>query len=179
MANLLIRLRKKFYRALYWGIGIHLPPSDKSKGSQYFRTFLARHFLDSCGTGVNIEHGAQLDPNLQIGSNSGIGIRCVTCAMKIGDNVMMGPDCVFLAHNHRFDRTDIPMCQQGFTDGKPIVIGNDVWIGTRVIVMPGVHIGDHSIVGAGSIVTKDVPEWAIVGGSPAHILKMRKAVSGQ
>lgn len=71
------------------------------------------------------------------------------------------------------------MCQQGFTDSKPIVIGNDVWIGTRVIVMPGVHIGDHSIVGAGSIVTKDVPEWAIVGGSPAHILKMRKAVSGQ
>ncbi|MGN1026181.1 MAG: acyltransferase [Faecousia sp.] len=87
---------------------------------------------------------------------------------------MMGPECVFLPHNHRFDRADIPMNQQGFTEDTPIHIGSDVWIGTRVIVMPGVRIGDHSVIGAGAVVTKDVPDWAVVGGCPARILKMRQ-----
>jgi len=86
---------------------------------------------------------------------------------------MMGEECVIFHRNHRFDRLDIPMCQQGFTDGKPVSIGNDVWIGIRVTILPGVTIGDHSVIGAGAVVTKDVPEYAIVGGSPARILRMR------
>ena len=78
------------------------------------------------------------------------------------------------ARNHAFDRTDIPMNQQGFTPEKPIVIEDDVWIGARVIILPGVHIGTGAVVGAGAVVTKDVPDYAVVGGNPARILKMRK-----
>jgi maltose O-acetyltransferase len=65
------------------------------------------------------------------------------------------------------------MCEQGFYEEKPVVI-DDVWIGGHVIILPGVHIGKGAIVGAGAVVTKDVPEYAIVGGSPAKVIKYRK-----
>lgn len=93
--------------------------------------------------------------------------------LKIGDNVMMGPDVTILTHTHVTDRVDIPMSEQGYRVAE-VVIGNDVWIGMRVVIMPGVRIGNGAIVGAGAIVTKDVPNYAIVGGVPAKIIKYRK-----
>ena len=92
----------------------------------------------------------------------------------IGNNVMMGPDVCIYVRNHAFDRTDIPMNMQGFAPEKPVVIEDDVWIGARVIILPGVHIGTGAVIGAGAVVTKDVPDYAVVGGNPARILKMRK-----
>lgn len=65
------------------------------------------------------------------------------------------------------------MVEQGKTKPKPIKIGNDVWIGTRVIILPDVVIGDGSIIGAGAVVTHSVPEKAVVGGNPAKIIKYR------
>ncbi len=170
----LTRVKHLIFRKLYYKIGIHLPASGSSGLSQKIRAWMVRGFVQHCGSNVNIEHGASFDSDLVIGDNSGVGVNCrLGGNITIGDNVMMGPECIFLPHNHKFDRLDIPMCQQGFSEPKPIRVGNDVWIGTRVIVMPGVTIGDHSIIGAGAVVTKDVPDWAIVGGVPAKVLKMR------
>ena len=76
------------------------------------------------------------------------------------------------SHNH--NRIDIPMIQQGFEDDHEIIIGDDVWIGTNVTILSGVYkIGNHSIIAAGAVVTKDVPDYAIVGGVPAKIIRMR------
>ena len=86
---------------------------------------------------------------------------------------MMGPNVTILTHTHIIDRTDIPMGQQGMRIAE-VVIGNDVWIGMRVIIMPGIKIGDGAVIGAGAVVTKDVPDFAIVGGVPAKIIKYRK-----
>lgn len=82
----------------------------------------------------------------------------------------MGPDVTILTHN--IERTDIPMGQQGMRVSE-VVIGNDVWIGMRVIMMPGVKVGDGAVIGAGSVVTKDVPDFAIVGGVPAKVIRYR------
>ena len=87
---------------------------------------------------------------------------------------MMGTDVVVITRNHSFERTDIPMMDQGFEEERPVVIGNDVWIGDRVIILPGVHVGDGAVLAAGAVVTKDVPEYAIVGGTPAKVIRMRK-----
>lgn len=86
---------------------------------------------------------------------------------------MMRPDVSILTHTHNIERTDIPMGQQGMRVSE-VIIGNDVWIGMRVVIMPGVRIGIGVVIGAGAAVTKDVPDYAIVGGVPARIIKFRK-----
>ena len=171
------RVKKHICRNLYYHIARKLPASEEILGkiSKKFRGFLVRHALDNCGRNVNIERGARFDSSISIGDNSGIGINClVGGAAVIGRDVMMGPECIFYAQNHAFDRLDIPMNRQGFGEDRPVTVGDDVWFGARVIVLPGVRIGSHCIIGAGSVVTKDVPDYAVVGGNPARILRMRK-----
>lgn len=113
--------------------------------------------------------------SMEIGDNSGVGINALMHGtVIIGNDVMMGPDCVIYTTNHSFDRIDIPMNQQGFSREEAVIIENDVWIGGRVTILPGVHIGNGSIVGAGAVVTKDIPDYAIVGGNPAKIIRYRK-----
>jgi len=87
---------------------------------------------------------------------------------------MMAPEVTIVSYVHRHDRCDIPMCFQGGGPVRPVRIGNDVWIGTRVILLPGVNVGDGAIIGAGAVVTKDVEPYAIVGGNPAHVIGTRK-----
>jgi maltose O-acetyltransferase len=132
-----------------------------------------------CGRHVNIEKGAFVGAGKQIsiGNHSGIGVNCVVTKARIGDNVMMGYDVLFIGQNHEFSRTDIPMSRQGMRNEPPIVVGDDVWIGHRAILLPGIHIGKGAIIGAGAVVTHDVPDLAIVGGVPARVLKVRGQVS--
>ena len=138
------------------------------------RGICGRLILSRCGKNVNIERGAVFSSKVTLGNNSGIGICAnISGETHIGDNVMMGPHCTIYIRNHAFDRLDIPMCEQGFQSEKPIVIGNDVWIGGHVIILPGVQIGNGAIVGAGAVVTKNVPDYAIVGGNPARIIRYR------
>jgi maltose O-acetyltransferase len=93
--------------------------------------------------------------------------------MVIGNNIRMGLDTYFIGKNHRFRNRDVPMRNQGASKEQPIEIGDDVWIGARAIVMPGVKIGEGAIIAAGSVVTKNVESYNIVGGSPATVIKIR------
>lgn len=111
---------------------------------------------------------------ISIGSGSGLGVNCsVHGPLRIGDNVMMGPEVTILTHTHNIERTDIPMGQQGMRVAE-VVVGNDVWIGMRVVIMPGVKVGNGAVLGSCAVVTKDVPDFAVVGGVPAKIIKYRK-----
>lgn len=151
-----------------------LPISQRSGFAQFMRRSFAKLVIAKCGKNVNIERNAFFTPGLEIGDNSGVGINCeVYGPVKIGNDVMMGPEVVIYTTGHAYDRTDIPMREQGSTPYEPVVIGNDVWIGRRAMIMPGVTIGDGAIIGAGAVVTKDVPPYAVVGGVPAKVLKYR------
>ena len=133
--------------------------------------------LPKCGDNVNIERNATFSIRTEIGNNSGIGVNAHFYGkVVIGDNVMMAPDCIIYVRNHESSRLDIPMCEQGSTEERPVVIGNDVWIGGRVIILPGVKIGDGAIIGAGSVVTKDVSEYDVVAGNPARVIKDRRSL---
>jgi len=112
---------------------------------------------------------------LSIGANVGINAGCWINArggVTIGDDVIIGPYCIIHSANHRIGELDKPVQQQGFEE-KPVYIGNNVWLGARVIVLPGVTIGDNAVVGAGAVVTKNIPPNATVAGNPARIIRMR------
>jgi len=130
----------------------------------------------SCGKNVNVESMAAFHSGKQIriGDNSAIGVRAnLSGRITIGRDVMMGKDVAMLTLNHNFNRIDIPMNQQGFREERPIIINDDVWIGDRVFILPGITVGKGAIIGACSVVTKDVPEYAIVGGNPGNIIRFR------
>lgn len=172
---------KKIILILYYCILRYLPSTDNSSIFSIFirkiRSFVGYFIFDSCGKNINIEKKANFGSgkNIRIGNNSGIGINAkIRGPLTIGDNVMMAPDVLILTSNHCHDRIDIPMRLQGFTPTKEVVIEDDVWIGTRVIILPGVRIGKGSILAAGSVVTKDIQDYSIVGGCPAKLIKIRK-----
>ena len=92
--------------------------------------------------------------------------------ITIGDNVLIGPGVIINSGMHRYkDKTKL-IRDQGH-EIKPINIGNDVWIGANAVIMPGVFIGDGSVIGAGAIVTRSIPPYAVAVGIPARIIKER------
>lgn len=174
-----ITMMQMFCLLLYKTIAQHFPVSfTPLVGGVSFklRYMLCRHVFKKCGTNVNIEKGANFGCGLdiEIGDNSGLGINSsVPNGTIIGRDVMMGENCVILRHNHRHDRTDIPMNQQGFELVKHVVIEDDVWIGRDVTIMPGVHISKGCIIAASCVLTKDFPPYSIIGGVPGKVLKSR------
>lgn len=110
-----------------------------------------------------------LSEGIEIGSNVGISQNCFIAArakIKIGNDVIIGPGVSFFSENHNFSNSEELIRLQGETR-KNIIIEDDVWIGANATILAGVHIGTHSVIGAGSIVTKDVPAYTVVIGSPA------------
>jgi maltose O-acetyltransferase len=126
----------------------------------------------------SIEKGAYFGKGnrISIGSYSSLGMnfRCHNLELEIGNYVMMGEDVLVIGSTHLFDDRNIPMCFQKMGKVTKLVIEDDVWIGSRSTILQNVRkIGQGSIIGAGSVLTKDVPPYAIVGGNPARILKYR------
>jgi maltose O-acetyltransferase len=76
--------------------------------------------------------------------------------------------------NHRFDRVDIPMRKQGETEVLPVIIGDDVWLGARVLLLPGARVGSGSVIGAGAVVSGEIPPMSVAVGNPARVVKRRE-----
>jgi acetyltransferase-like isoleucine patch superfamily enzyme len=114
--------------------------------------------------------------NIRIGSNSIINQFSILYGhggLIIGESVLIAAHCVLIPANHRYNCTDMPICEQGETR-KGINIENDVWIGTNVTILDGVNIGTGSVIGAGSVVTKDIPSYSVAVGNPARVIKKRR-----
>jgi len=110
---------------------------------------------------------------LSIGSGTHIANGCVLdiCGdLLIGRDVALGSGCIIYTHNHRYDVEGVAAWQGGVII-KPVVIEDGAWIGSNVIVLPGVTIGKCAVIAAGSVVTKDVPAASIYGGNPAKLIK--------
>ena len=170
-------MKKYIYRFLFSLLRFAPQSCNKVLGKTFktLRATAAKGFVRYCGKNVNIERGAVISSKLSIGDNSGIGVDCICGGeLCIGTDVMMGPECVVFSRNHEIANTEVPMWRQGYQEERGCTIGNDVWIGRRVMIMPGVHIGNHCVIGAGSVVTKDIPDWAIAAGNPAVVKKYRK-----
>ena len=116
----------------------------------------------------------------EIGARTGIGTQTVLhsvsgCPVMIGDDVMIGPQCYLVGgSNYNIGRTDIPMWQQGIKPDNGVKLENDIWIGAKVCVLGGVLINKGSVVAAGAVVTRAIPEYSITMGVPAKTVKKRK-----
>lgn len=120
-------------------------------------------------------YGGEAGVGLKVGNNSSIGpYSYIGCSgyIEIGDNVMMSPRVSIYSENHNFSETDRPMIEQGVTRSF-VIIEDDCWIAANAVILAGVTVGKGSVIAAGSIVTKDVPPYSIVGGNPARMIKSR------
>jgi len=161
---------------IYVFIGSWLPHYELGrewKIAKFIRKIAGKLLFNKCGKNVDIGKHVKMSPSIELGNNSGIGDGSYFQGeVIIGNNVMMGPEVMFIAVNHNYDKMNIQMNMQGETREK-IVIEDDVWIGARAIILSGVKIESGSIIGAGAVVTKNVEKNTIVGGVPAKKIKNR------
>lgn len=114
-----------------------------------------------CDYGYNIEIGENFYSNHNLIILDGNKVT-------FGDNVFIAPNCCFYTAGHPIDYNTR---NQGLEYAKPIEVGNNVWIGGNVVVLPGVKIGDNVVIGAGSIVTRDIPSNSVAVGNPCRVIK--------
>lgn len=136
------------------------------------KTDILKELLGSVGEVISIEHNFHCDLgyNIHVGENFYAGFNCTILDMaevRIGDNCLIAPNVGIYTAGHNINPID--RHKSGFA--KSITIGNNVWIGGHCVIIGGVKIGDNSIIAAGSVVTKDVPEESIYGGNPAKKIK--------
>ncbi|MFW2541554.1 acyltransferase [Primorskyibacter sp. 2E107] len=122
--------------------------------------------------------GFSYPERIEIGARVRIGTRCIIWAgpgtgrVVIGDDVLFGPEVMITAAGYRYNDGQ-PVTDQA-SDEADVVIGNDVWLGTRVTVLPGARIGDGAIIGAHSVVRGEIPAMAVAVGSPARVVSQRE-----
>lgn len=137
------------------------------------RTKLLKELLGSTGENVYMEPTIRFDYgyNTLVGENFYANFDCVildVCEVRIGDNCMLAPGVHIYTATHPLNPTER---NAGKEYAKPVTIGNNVWIGGRAVINPGVKVGNNVVIASGAIVTKDVPDNVVVGGNPAKIIK--------
>lgn len=187
-------LRRRRFEYCPWLYRDEANDAEREEQAAWLRALQAELGVEA-GDGCYVAPGAVIvgDP----GASLRMGMRCsIAAASYITGRITMGDDCTInpyavvrdvvvlgngvrigahaslIGQNHGFARTDIPVWRQPNTS-KGIVVGDDVWIGANAVVLDGVRIGSHVIVGGGAVVTRDVPDYAIVGGNPARAIRMR------
>lgn len=173
---------RKIYLLFYYLIAYYLPKSIVpflGPLSNRLRCFLLKGYVEFGGDNTVNDHVyLGLHNEIKIGKGSGLGsdFAIQNVNLTVGDYVMCGQNVLILGGGHKYDDLSIPMGRQGELPKSDLVIGNDVWIGARVTILGNVRrIGNGVIIGACSVVTKDIPDYAVVGGNPARIIKYRKA----
>ncbi|WP_312185142.1 acyltransferase [Sphingobacterium sp.] len=143
---------------IYWSVRKDLVPFRKCQIGT--RTVVESYSLINNAVG-----------DLIIGSNSRIGVgNTVIGPVWIGDYVQIGQHVLISGLNHKYEDVDITIAEQGI-EVSPVKINNNVWIGANAVILAGITIGEHCVVGAGSVVTKDVPPFSVVVGNPAKVVK--------
>lgn len=179
-----MKISKYFWLLLYYGFARYLPPTNRTAIGHfggYLRNMCGRHLFRKCGKRINIERMASFGngAEVELGEDSCLGINChYPNNIKIGNNVMFGPHCYVLGNvAHRYDRIDIPVGAQGvYHIENRTTIGNDVWFGRQCLILAGKKIGNHVVIGAGAVVSKDVPDYVVAAGNPIRVIRDRRDV---
>lgn len=175
-----MKITQFFFLVVYYAIAKHLPRRKTpllGSFSMWLRKLCCKHIFASCGDHVRIQSGVHFGPGdrVHLGDYISIGADCTFLQdgdIYIGNKAILAPQVMLVTTDHRIAR-DKPIWDQE-TVTKPIHIGDDVFIGFGSLILKGVKIGQGAVVAAGSIVTKDVPPYTVVGGNPAQVIKKRE-----
>lgn len=152
--------------------------NETSKRIIYFRPHDARTLGEGC---YYLDHIVWLNGSeIELGHGVGFNIGCYVNGyggLTIGDRTGFGPYCMIHTANHATNDPDIPILDQPSVK-EPVRIGKHCWIGMGACILPGVTIGDGAIIGAGSVVTRDVPPYVVAAGNPCRVIRSRKPVGG-
>lgn len=117
-----------------------------------------------------------------IGAHASIGMGATVSAAQqvvIGENVLLARNVYISDHRHAYENPDMPIVSQGIAGIAPVSIGRDTWLGQNVVVLPGVAIGEHCVVGANSVVTSSIPDFSVAVGAPARVIRRYCRSTGQ
>jgi len=167
---------KKIYLILYYSL-INKIPNSTFLGTNIFnklRIYFVKKIM-RIGSNNTFQRNVYFGNgnNVVIGNNCQINDNIRFDNVKIGDNVMIARDCIFLGKTHNYNDTDTLMTDQGSSLSQQTIVENNVWIGLRVIIMPGVKIKKGSIISAGSVLHTDTVLNGVYAGIPARLIKVR------
>ncbi len=150
--------------------------NDSSVDDENFRLQIIQKLIPNCKSKISIQPPFYCDYgyNLEIGDQVFFNFNCTVldiAKVKIGNRVLIGPNTQIYTVMHPINHTER---STGLEYGKPIVIGDDVWLGGGVIICPGVKIGDRTVIDAGSVVTKDIPSDVVAAGNPCRVIRENK-----
>lgn len=162
-----VRLLAPLYQ--HRGHGSKIYRSVRMDTPPYRRFWLGRRSVIESYCCINNAMG-----DVTIGDHTRIGIHCTVIGpVCIGSHVNLAQGITVTALNHNYQDVTQRIDEQGVST-HPVVISDDVWIGANAVILPGVTIGRHAVVAAGAVVTKDVPDYCVVGGVPARVVKTIK-----
>lgn len=148
--------------------------NDSRETEESQRLVLLKRLFGGSGENLVIEPPFHCDYgyNIFVGENFYANFGCVVLdvnEVRVGDFCMLGPGVHIYTARHPLEAGPR---RAGEESGRPVRIGNDVWIGGRAVILPGVHIGDGAVIGGGAVVVKDVPAQALAAGNPARVIRM-------
>ena len=146
----------------------HLSPAETGR-----RQEIIRNLFGTTGNNFQIEQPFYCDYgyNIETGENFFANVNCVIldgAKVRFGDNVFIAPNCGFYTAGHPFD---VAQRNSGLEYARPITVGDNVWIGANVCVLPGVTIGNNCVIGAGSVVNRDIPPGTLAVGNPCRVIR--------
>ena len=135
-----------------------------------------------CWIHIIEEHGDRESPKIIIQDHAGIGMGSSISAAQqvvIGEYALLARNVYISDHAHAFENRDVPIMHQGIAGVAPVAIGRETWLGQNVVVLPGVTIGRHCVIGANSVVNTSIPDFSVAVGAPARVVKQYDANTGR
>jgi acetyltransferase-like isoleucine patch superfamily enzyme len=165
-----------------FGAGARVSPPFRFHGLHQISLGEHSYIARNCWIHVVEDHERNDSCKISIQAHAGIGMGSHISAVQevvIGEHALLAPNVYISDHAHAYENVNVPVMCQGITGIAPVSIGRRAWLGQNVVVLPGVTIGQHCIIGANSVVNVSIPDYSVAVGAPARVVKQYNTKTGE